>query len=44
LLKYFVSHGADPMAKVEKLLYYRKLEEHRERILKDETLMADEVK
>jgi hypothetical protein len=27
LLKYLVAHGADPMAKVEKLKYYRRLEE-----------------
>ena len=44
LLKYLVSHGADPMAKVDKLAYYRRLEEQRQKILKDETLLAEEVK
>jgi hypothetical protein len=33
LLKYLVRHGANPLAKVEKLQYYRQLEEQREKIL-----------
>lgn len=44
LLKFFVSHGADAHAKVDKLLYYRRLEEHREKILRDENILAEEVK
>ena len=32
------------MAKVEKLKYYRRLEEQRQKILKDDNLMAEEVK
>jgi len=44
LLKYLVSHGADPKAKVDKLAYYRRLEEQRQKILRDENLLAEEVK
>lgn len=45
LLKYFVAHGADPLAKVDKLLYYRRLEEQRDSILRDENMLAaEEVK